>query len=630
MRRILIAITGLGLACSALIYAAAPSSVAEAAMQGNRDAVRTLLKDGADVNTAMGDGMTALHYAAARHDVDLAKLLLYAGANVKATTRIGGYTPLLIASRDGDAPMIDALIGGGADANSATVNGATALMLASSAGSVAAVKTLIAHGANVNAKENVKGETALTFAAAYGRADVIKELAAHGADVNVHTKVQDLAEFAKEEQARLAAERGQLFGQPPAGRAGQAGQAGRVGEPPAAARAGQPPAAAAAPTNAAAAAPAAAPARGAEPAAAARGAEPAAQGRGGRGGRGGVDPAKQIPGLDRQYNYTEQVACWGGLAPLHLAARQGQREAVSALLAAHANINEPTLGDHATPMLVAIINGQYDLAKDLLDKGAEPNMASENGVTPLYAVLNCQWAAKALYPQPRAQEQQQLSYLQLMEALLQKGANPNARLTKKVWYAQYDFDQSGIDETGSTPFWRAAYASDIDAMKLLVKWGGDPNVWTIRTPGRVRTGDADRQVEDVSGMAPVPVGAPAIPPLLAAAGQGYGEGFAANHHRYAPTGMLAAVKYLIEELHVDVNARDQEGNTAIHNAAARGDNEMIQYLVSKGGDPKLVNRAGQTTVDMANGPVQRISPFPETIKLLEGMGVKNNHKCVSC
>jgi ankyrin repeat protein len=611
------------------MYAAAPSSVAEAAMQGNRDAVRTLLKDGADVNTAMGDGMTALHYAAARHDVDLAKLLLYAGANVKATTRIGGYTPLLIASRDGDAAMIEALVGAGADANGATANGATPLMLASAAGSADAVRSLLAHGANVNAKESVKGETAMTFAAAYGRADVIKELAARGGDVNVHTKVQDLAEFAKEEQARLLAERGQLFGQPPAAQAGRAGGAGRG-------RAGEPAAPAAAPTNAAAA-PAANPfvgplQPGAQPPAAEAAGQNAqgGQGRGGRGGRGGVDPAKQIPGLDRQYNYTEQVAFWGGLAPIHLAARQGQRQAVAALLAAHANINEPTLGDHATPMLIAIINGQFDLAKDLLDKGAEPNMASENGVTPLYAVLNCQWAAKALYPQPRAQEQQQLSYLQLMDALLQKGANPNARLTKKVWYAQYDFDQSGIDETGSTPFWRAAYASDIDAMKLLVKWGADPNMWTIRTPGRVRTGDADRQVEDVSGMAPVPVGAPAIPPLLAAAGQGYGEGFAANHHRYAPTGMLAAVKYLIEELHVDVNARDHEGNTAIHNAAARGDNEMIQYLVSKGADPKLVNRAGQTTVDMANGPVQRISPFPETIKLLEGMGVKNNHKCVSC
>jgi ankyrin repeat protein len=629
MRRTLITVSGIALACSAWMYAAAPSSVAEAAMQGNRDAVRTLLKDGADVNTAMGDGMTALHYAAARHDVDLAKLLLYAGANVKATTRIGGYTPLLIASRDGDAAMIEALVGAGADANGATANGATPLMLASAAGSADAVRSLLAHGANVNAKESVKGETAMTFAAAYGRADVIKELAARGGDVNVHTKVQDLAEFAKEEQARLLAERGQLFGQPPAAQAGRAGGAGRG-------RAGEPAAPAAAPTNAAAA-PAANPfvgplQPGAQPPAAEAAGQNAqgGQGRGGRGGRGGVDPAKQIPGLDRQYNYTEQVAFWGGLAPIHLAARQGQRQAVAALLAAHANINEPTLGDHATPMLIAIINGQFDLAKDLLDKGAEPNMASENGVTPLYAVLNCQWAAKALYPQPRAQEQQQLSYLQLMDALLQKGANPNARLTKKVWYAQYDFDQSGIDETGSTPFWRAAYASDIDAMKLLVKWGADPNMWTIRTPGRVRTGDADRQVEDVSGMAPVPVGAPAIPPLLAAAGQGYGEGFAANHHRYAPTGMLAAVKYLIEELHVDVNARDHEGNTAIHNAAARGDNEMIQYLVSKGADPKLVNRAGQTTVDMANGPVQRISPFPETIKLLEGMGVKNNHKCVSC
>ena len=68
--------------------------------------------------------------------------------------------------------------------------------------------------------------------------------------------------------------------------------------------------------------------------------------------------------------------------------------------------------------------------------------------TPLYAALNCQWAAKALYPQPRAFEQQQTPYLDLMKALLEKGANPNARLTKKVWYAQYDFDQSGVDEIG--------------------------------------------------------------------------------------------------------------------------------------------------------------------------------------
>ncbi|HEV3140005.1 MAG TPA: ankyrin repeat domain-containing protein, partial [Vicinamibacterales bacterium] len=435
------------------------------------------------------------------------------------------------------------------------------------------------------------------------------------------------------------AERGAQFGQPPGvGR----GPSTRGGEPPA--RSGQAAPAEGSSEAAKSAAPEfVGPVRpGTQPAPAAQtaaatpspqsgaAAPQAGQGRGGRGGRGGVDPRNQIAGLDRQYNYTEQIAFWGGLAPIHLAARQGHRDAVSALLAAHADINEPTSGDHASPMLVAVINGHFDLARDLLDKGAEPNIAAENGVTPLYAVINCQWAAKALYPQPRAQEQQQLSYLQLMEALLKRGANPNARLTKKVWYAQYDFDQSGVDETGSTPFWRAAYSSDIDAMKLLVKWGADPSIWTIRTPGRVRTGDQTREAEDVSGMAPVPVGAPAVPPLLAAAGAGYGEGLAANHHRYAPTGMLAAVKYMVEELHLDPTVRDHEGNTAIHDAAARGDVEMIKYLVSKGVDPKLVNREGKTTADMANGPVQRINPWPEALTLLESLGAKNNHKCVSC
>src|SRR3954447_8584560 len=111
----------------------------EAAMNGNREAVKALLKEGADVNTTQADGMTALHWAAQKGDVELAKVLLYASANLKATTRIGAYTPLLIASRNGDAAMIDALIAAGSDANNATTNGTTALMLASAAGKVDAV-----------------------------------------------------------------------------------------------------------------------------------------------------------------------------------------------------------------------------------------------------------------------------------------------------------------------------------------------------------------------------------------------------------------------------------------------------------------------------------------------------------
>jgi ankyrin repeat protein len=202
----------------------------------------------------------------------------------------------------------------------------------------------------------------------------------------------------------------------------------------------------------------------------------------------------------------------------------------------------------------------------------------------------------------------------------------------KVWYSGYSFDLSGVDEIGASVFWRAAYASDVAAMRMLVAAGADPNVPTMKPAGRARFGDMTetREVVDKSGLPAVPIGGPSITPLQAAAGAGYGEGFGANSHRFAPTGMLAAVKYLVEELGADVNAADHEGHTALHHAASRGDNEMILYLVSKGANVKAVDREGRTTVDMANGPVQRIQPFPETIALLEKLGAKNNHKCVSC
>jgi ankyrin repeat protein len=119
-------------------------------------------------------------------------------------------------------------------------------------------------------------------------------------------------------------------------------------------------------------------------------------------------------------------------------------------------------------------------------------------------------------------------------------------------------------------------------------------------------------------------------PIHAASGVGYGEGYAANSHRHAPDGWIPAVKYLVEELGTDVNARDHNGYNPLHHAAARGDNELIQYLMAKGADVKAVSRRGQTTADMANGPVQRIPPFLETVALLEQLGSKNNHKCKSC
>lgn len=592
------------LSLGALAGAGGSTSVLDAVASKDKNALRTLLKNGADVNAAMGDGLTAIHQVAIDGDTELAQLLIYAGANLKATTRLGGYTPLLLAAKNGHAAMIETLLKGGADPNQATTNGTSPLMFAAASGSVAAVKTLLDRGADLAGREKAMGQTALMFAAARGRVDVVKLLVSRGADVKASTKVVDLWAFTKEAEEAFAAA---VATAAPAAKKPAEGEAKAED---------------AAPEGAATPdAPAKAPAAAKTPPAAAEPAKTAEAAR----------PKKPlVGGVDRPYLYNELVAATGGMTPLHLAIRQGQFETVKALVEAGADVNLASAGDKTSPLLMAIVNGQFDIALYLLDRGADPNLASENGAAPLYAVVNVQWAPKAGYPQPRAYLQQKASYLDLMKALLDKGAAVDARLKKKVWYQGYNFDLSGVDETGATAFWRAAYASDIDAMKLLAAHGADPNLRTTKIAGRPPTGDARREVKDVSGLPPVPVGGPAITALQAAAGVGYGEGFAANSHRFAPSGMLAAVRYLVEELRADVNAADHEGNTALHHAAARGDNEMIKYLVSKGANVMAVTREGRTTVDMANSPVSRIEPFPATIALLESMGAKNNHKCVSC
>ena len=575
MTRTLLAVVAFATAVSA---AASPSSVADAAMRRDAAAVRALVKQGGDVNAAQGDGMTALHWAAMNADADLATTLLSAGANVRATTRLGGYTPLHLASQNGATTVIEALIGAGAATNTPTATGASALMLAAAGGHVEAVKALLDRQADVGAVENANGQSALMFAAALDRAEVVKLLLSRGASSSLTSRVFDLAGVVAPEDALQTEIRDRQ-------NAESAARTGSQSAPPAA---------------------------------------PVGAGRG-----GGVG----VPGATRPYSFNELIGKQGGLTALHFAARQGGMRSVSALVESGADINKTTPADGTTPLVIAAINGHFDVAKYLLDHGAQPNLAAENGITALYAAVNVEWAPRTFYPQPRAQLQQQIGYLDLMKALLEKGADPNLRVRRKIWYAQYNFDLLRTEETGATPFWRAAYASDIAAMKLLLEYGADPNIATMKPPansrfqqGGTRSGDG----RDGTGIPPIPTGGPDIPPLLAAAGAGYGEGFAANAHRFAPTGMLAAVKFLVEELHVDVNARDADGNTALHNAASRGDNGMIQYLVSKGADVKAVNRSGQTTVDMANGPVQRTQPYPETIKLLESLGAKNNHKCVSC
>jgi len=520
--------------------------------------------------------------AARAGDAAAVKALLKAGVDVNAAQG-DGMTALHWAATNGDVAMTQMLLSAGANVRATTrLGGLTPLHLATQAGQAQVAASLLAAGAEPNLA-TATGATPLMLAARSGNAETVTRLVEVGADINAkektygQTALMVAAGLDRADVVRLLLARGADWK-----------LASSVADLKALTT-------------------------------------PEGEGRGPAPAAGRVD----VPGVTRGYRYNELIGAQGGLTALHFAVRQGSANAVRALAEGGVDLNAPSPGDRATPLLVALINGHLDLAAYLVEKGANPNLASDAGVSPLYATLNVQWAPIAAYPQPRAHLQQSRTYLDVMKLLLDKGADPNARVRRKVWYSGYNFDQSGVDEAGATAFWRAAYAADVAAMKLLVAHGADPFIPTMKLFSR-RGPEDPAAGTDKSGLPVLPIGGPGASPLLAAAGPGYSTGFAGNSHHTAPGGMLPAVKYLVEELGFDVNGTDQDGNTVVHNAAARGDTEMVRYLASKGADVKRYNRAGQTTIDVANGPVQRTQPYPDTIKLLESLGAVNNHKCVTC
>jgi len=579
-----------------LSAAQSTTPVADAAMRGDAAAVQALIKAGTDVTAAQGDGMTALHWTALNGDAATSGLLLTAGARVDAVTRLGNYTPLHLASSRGHAAVVARLLESGSTATAVTDTGVQPLHLAAQAGSVEAVTLLLARGADINVQDRTHGRSPLVFAASQNRIDVMKVLITRGADINRPTTVIDYVE-----RARLdAAERAER------NRAITAATGRAVAEIPPVDTADRPQG-----TAGATAAVAPAPGRG------------AAGGRAGGAAAGGRAGGGRAGGGARGPSDTENIGKQGGMTALHYAARDGFAGVVELLLESGMNVNTPTAGDKSSPLLVAIVNGQYDIAATLLERGADPNHMNDDLMAPMFAVINNEWALRTWYPQPTAGHQQKTSYLTLLRQLAAAGADPNARVKSHVWHAAYNAGRMGVEFTGATAFWRAAYALDVEAMKLLVELGADPHVPTMTFGSAVRANDQ-------SGVPAVPAGGAHIPPFHAASGVGYGTSRVAQQHRYVHDGWMPAAKYFLEELGVDVNIRDADGFTALHHAAARGDNDMILYLVKRGANVMAVNRAGQTTVDMANSPEQRTQPFPETIKLLEGMGAKNNNNCQAC
>jgi ankyrin repeat protein len=422
--------------------AAGKSDVADAAMRGDKAAVRALLAQKSDVNAPQGDGATALHWAVYRGDRELATMLIRAGADVKAANREGA-TPLWLASVNGDATIIAALLEAGADANEHLPLGRTPLMVASRTGNVDAIKVLIDRGADVNAKDTLRGTTPLMWAADEGHAPAIELLIARGADIKARSNPAErgrgpalgksndprravaalaAAQAAKREAPDLGAlsalERGRGGAPAPAGRGGPGGQAGR--------------------------------------------------GAGRGAGAEDADDAAVAAGFGRGPAPKDG----GELTPLVFATRANDLESIKTLLAAGADVNQTT-GYGWSPLLVATQNRYYHLGAYLLEHGADPNLANKGGWVPLYLATDNRNIESGDYPVRKGD----MDHLEFIKLLLDKGADVNARV-KDSTETRTVFTNQWLDENGATAFLRASQSGDVTLMKLLLSRGADPKIAT--------------------------------------------------------------------------------------------------------------------------------------------------------
>ncbi|MBV9506634.1 MAG: ankyrin repeat domain-containing protein [Acidobacteriia bacterium] len=281
----------------------------------------------------------------------------------------------------------------------------------------------------------------------------------------------------------------------------------------------------------------------------------------------------------------------GGFTALLFAARQGDLESARLLVehGADVNLGDP---DGTTPLIVAIINLHYDLAGFLLNHGADPNAADGKGRTPLYAAVDMHTMDITTRPTPKIPDK--LDSAAVARLLLEKGANPNARLLKFIPpRGVLDGPDMTMGE-GATPFIRAAHSGDVALMRLLMEHGADPKITT-------KAGTTA---------------------LAAAAGVGWRDG----KTRGSEAEVIEALKICLDQ-GIDINAADDKGETAMHGAASRGGDAIIQFLADHGAKTDLKDSKGRTPLDVAMGVGAEVggvrAPHDSTIGLLKNLMAKN-------
>jgi ankyrin repeat protein len=473
------------------IAAASRSELVEAIKAGDRAAVAALLKKGADVNAAEGDGATALHWAVQLEDLESAAALIAAGAKLDAANDLGA-TPLIVASTNGSASAVTLLLKAGADPNAAPGKRETPLMLAAWSGSTEAVRALVDAGASIDAREPDRQQSALMWAASQRHPAVVRLLVSRGADVNAKTAVQ-----------------------PAPGRR-----------------------------------------------------------------------AREVTG------YTALV----------FAARSGDVESARALLDAGANADD-ALDNGLSALTMATVRGHVPLARLLLERGADPN-ASGSGYTPLHWAAGS-WETAFTANDVTTDREGEHDWnalvglkdrrLELVDALLAHGADPNARIKTTPPRAGATRSPTLPELTGATPFVLAAMAGDVPVMRRLKQAGADPGL----TTGKGSTA------------------------LMAAAGLGRILG----ENTLPESKLLEAAKLAIE-LGADVKAADGFGNTALHYAAYHRLSTLVQLLVDRGADLEARNMYDETPLWAADLVIQwfgggtfKVVPTP-TGDLLRKLGAR--------
>jgi ankyrin repeat protein len=411
-----------------------------------------------DVNRRNVDGSTPLQWAVADENVAEVKRLLRAGAKVSIANNYGA-TPMGLAAQQGNTEIIKLLLEVGADVESPNADGMTALLAVARTGNVAAAELLLNAGANVDAKEKFGGQTPLMWASARRHPAMMQLLISKGADVNARSTDRNY-------QRHVTAE-----GRPKS--------------------------------------------------------------------------------LDS-----------GGLSPLHYAARENCKACVEVLLKNGADIDLPD-PDGVSPLLVAIMNANWDVAKQLIDAGADVRQWDLYGETPLFLAVELRnrldGGRGSIDPLNKT------NGVAIVKELLDRGADPNAQLFFKPANLR-----GATNHKGTTPLIRAANNGDAEMVKLLLERGADATL-----------NMADRQTPIhavISGRSPEPQALELIR-LLHKAGADVNSVALVSHHEevrggsalhFAVRKRQKEVIKLLASLGIDMNAVDQDGLTALDYTQSRG------------------------------------------------------------